>query len=81
MNKRIKSLEELRGLASQNDGVECFIALNYGLISRKMIAFRNGKWWIMNFIDNTDQKLTDKNLMNKTNIYRAIQKGALYLEN
>lgn len=80
MEKIIKDLDELRQLASQQDGCDCYIKLNFGLRSSKHIDFRNGKWYILNLIDDSEQVLSDEELTTKSSIMEAINKKALILE-
>lgn len=80
MRKKIKSLRELKKLA-RNTEIECAIILNYGVFSRKSISYlsKSKKFSVQNWIDDTSQVLTEKQIMDKriTNIGYAISKGAL----
>ena len=83
--KLIKSIDELIKLASRKEGVECFITLNYGCRSSKFITYDNHRkkpFYVWNLIDDTHQRLTKKEIMNKgiTNIGYAISKNALVVE-
>jgi hypothetical protein len=82
--KKIKSIAELKKLAN-NKIIEVSILLNGGLKSTKSIMFwkKTGKFMIENYIDNSPQSLTEKQLSDKkyTNIGEAIKKGALILNN
>ena len=82
MTKQITSIEELKNLAA--DGCDCFILLNHNLRSSKHIRYDKDatRFEILNHIDDTEQVLTEEELMNKdlTNIGYAITKGALYLD-
>ena len=76
---QIKTLEELRGLASKEEPVDCFIQLNFGARSSKSIHCYGSGWSVYNEIDDTEQTcITDKELGNDTLIIEAIEKGALY---
>ncbi len=87
--KFVKSLAELKKLATPEDledwgdGFECGIALSGGLISsRKTIWYdpKKKKFIVMNHIDDTEQTLTDKQIMSQkyTNVGYAITKKALF---
>lgn len=77
--KIIKSIEDLKNQACQSEGFECSIILNGGISSRKHIYFENKKFYITNYIDDSDQILTEKQLMNRnfTNIGYALSLGSL----
>lgn len=76
----VKSVEELKKLASVEDGAEFFILLNFGLKSGKRIEWDepSKSFCILNAIDDTHQDLTEEELATKTNIVKAIKKGAFY---
>ena len=73
--KIIKEISKKTG-----NGIDCFIALNGGLRSSKNIYWNGKKYEILNEIDGTIQKLTEKQIMDSkfTNIGEALQKQALY---
>jgi hypothetical protein len=75
MNK-IKSVEQLK--KESKGGADFFIALNYGLRSSKNILFNGKEFEIFNEIDGTSQLLTEKQLFTKSNIGKAIEKGAFF---
>ena len=81
--KHIKTIAQLKKLAKQtqgNDPFECAIVLGGGIaMSRKSIIFYQGIFNIYNCIDETEQDLTEKQLMDKkyTNIGEALRKGCL----
>lgn len=84
--EKITTLKQLKQLASQEDGVDCFIALNGGIRSSKQIIYTKGlrkPWYILNFIDDSTQELREDEIKDPTltNIYEAIIKGALYTNN
>ena len=86
MQKTITSVKELIELAKRKEGLECFIALNYGVKSSKFITYdghRKKAFYIWNLIDDTVQRLNHKEIMDKsiTNIGYAISKKALIAEN
>lgn len=80
MERIIKDLDELRQLSSREGGCDCYIKLNFGLRSSKHIDYKNNKWYVLNLIDDTEQKLTDAQLSTATNIIEALNKKALILE-
>jgi hypothetical protein len=83
--KQIKTLNELIKLAGRKKGLECYIALNYGIRSSKIIRYNKEKeiFSIWNFVDDSTINVTKKGIMNsnKTNVGRAMFMGALYAEN
>ena len=80
---KIESLEQLK--RESENGAEFFILLNHNLRSSKWIVWdaEDQKFYITNYIDGTDQTLTENQLMDKewTNIGYAMTKGALYKGN
>lgn len=76
---QIKDLKQLKTLAK--DGLEVSIVLNGGLRSSKYIVWDSHvrKFFITNYIDGSDESLTEKQLMDEeyTNIGKALLKGAL----
>jgi hypothetical protein len=82
-NKIIETLFELKGLASEETGVDVFIRLNGGLRSSKTIWYNinTGLWSVSHDIDDTfDEDITDEELNELTNIVEAINLKALYLD-
>ena len=81
-DKRIKTIEQLKHLAK--DGLECFILLNGGLRSSKYISYNpdDNSFYVLNYIDDTEQELTETQLLDKsyTNIAEAMKKGALIMD-
>jgi len=82
---KIKNLTHLRKLASKEVAIDTVVWLNGGVMSRKRIAYDEGEpkpWWILNYIDDSVQELTGKQLFNpkKTYVGEALMKGALYME-
>jgi len=80
MPTRIESLEQLKEFARK--GCDCFILLNGHLRSSKYIQYDEEKdtFYVCNYIDDTEQTLTEKQLMEKdyTNIGYAMTRGALF---
>ncbi len=78
--RKIKSVAELKRL-SKDEPLECFISLAGGLVrSSKNIMFMDNYFSVINEIDDTEQTLTEKQLMDEeyTNIGVAIKRGALF---
>jgi hypothetical protein len=84
MKRRIiKDMDDLKKLAGKEEGCDCFILLNYNLMSRKQIQYNEGAkkpFFVLNLIDGTEQNLTEKELGTKSNIAEALSKKALILE-
>jgi hypothetical protein len=82
MPKKITSMEQLKKEANDPDDAEFFILLRGYLRSSKRIVWEEEerKFFIINFIDDTEQELTEAQLMDKgyTNIGYAMTKGALF---
>ena len=79
--RKVESLQELKELASQEEGFEGFIWMNFGLRSSKSLRYdeQSDMWNVYNGIDDSEQVLTTKQLGKETNIIDALEKGALYL--
>lgn len=79
MYLRITSLAQLK--KESGNGAEFFILLNHNLRSSKWIRWDEERelFLITNYIDGTEQVLTEKQVMEKlyTNIGYAMTKGAL----
>lgn len=82
MPKKITSMEQLKREAKDQEDAEFFILLRGYLRSSKRIVWEENekKFFIINFIDDSEQELTEAQLMDKgyTNIGYAITKGALF---
>lgn len=82
MLKSIKSIEKLKQLANNDDGLECFILLAGGVKSSKLIKYDklNDKFYIINYIDSITQELKSNLLTNKkyTNIGEVIRKNCFF---
>jgi hypothetical protein len=82
MPKKITSMEQLKIEAKDQEDVEFFILLRGYLRSSKRIVWEEDekKFFIINFIDDSKQELTEAQLMDKayTNIGYAMTKGALF---
>jgi len=82
----VRSLSQLKRLA-HNKHLEIYILLNGGGKSSKCIYYdtkainTNSKgFYLFNYIDDTDGFYTEAELKSKTNIYKAIKRGALIAE-
>ena len=79
MQKKIKTIDQLKQLAE--DGIECCILLNHGVYSVKYISWSVDTFYVFNYIDESDQELTEDQIMddNYTNIGKAMKMGALVI--
>lgn len=75
---KVESIEHLNELC-KNSKSEFFMKLG-PFRSSKHIEYnpKNNTWWIYNEIDDTEEELDDKELLNNTNIGDAIKKGVFY---
>ena len=75
----IRSIKQLRNAINKGQK-EFFITLNYGLKSSKYIDTTGKKFYVLNEIDGSEQKLTEKQLMDEgyTNIGKAMKKKAFF---
>ena len=75
-------MEQLKRESQGEQDVEFFILLNGNLRSSKRIVWdeEDRRFYIINFIDDTEQELTEAQLMDReyTNIGYAMTKGALF---
>lgn len=82
MAKQVKSVNQLKTILADGETKDFFILLNFGLRSSKAISYDGSStFYVLNEIDDTEQELTEQELMNSdiTNIGKAINNGALYL--
>ena len=81
---RIRTIEQLKKLARDENGLDCFILLNGGLRSSKYIRYypEDKKFYVLNFIDSSEQELTESQILDSayTNIGEAMKKGALIMD-
>ncbi len=79
----ILSTQHLKELV-KNNSIECYILINGGLKSSKLIDYddQKNRFIIYNYIDDTTQRLTEKQLYNESlsNIGKAIKYGALIMD-
>jgi len=82
MAVRINSMEGLK--KKSEGGAEFFILLRHNLRSSKWIVWdeEEGLFYVTNFIDGTEQKLAEEQIMDReyTNIGYAMTKGALFMD-
>ena len=82
MPKQITSLAQLKKEAQDEQDAEFFILLNNCLRSSKRIVWEEDekRFFVINYIDDFEQELTEKQLMDTsyTNIGFAMEKGALF---
>lgn len=83
MPKKITSMEQLKKEAKGEDDKEFFILLASGYLrsSKRIVWEEDDKiFFIINFIDDTEQELTEAQLMDQeyTNIGYAMTRGALF---
>ena len=80
-DRRIKTIEQLKELAKNENGLDCFILLNGGLRSSKHIRYYpdDNSFYVLNLIDDSEQNLTESQILDKayTNIGEAMKKGCL----
>lgn len=80
MPHRIQNKEELDTLLAQNEPLECFILLKWGLRSSKSITSNGESYWVFNEIDDTED-LIEQSQFDSSNIGKAINNGVLYTYN
>ena len=75
---RVKDIQEIKDLSQISQ--DFFISLNGGMRSTKNIYWNGKKFEVFNFIDNSEEKLTEKQIMNDkiTNIGKSLKVGGLY---
>lgn len=81
---KVRNLEHLRKLASGEEAIDVVVWLG-GVMRRKRISYEAGAfkpWWILNYIDDSQQELTEKQLfsLQRTCVGEYLMKGALYQE-
>jgi hypothetical protein len=80
---KILDLEDLIERSSHFNPAECVIQLNGGFSSRKLISYfpDTKEWWVYHLIDETENTYaTTTEMFERTNIGKALEKGALWLE-
>ena len=83
-DKRIRTIEQLKELARDETGLDCFILLNGGLRSSKHIRYYpdDNSFFVLNLIDGSEQELTESQILDSaySNIGEAMKKGALIMD-
>ena len=83
-DRRIRTIEQLKELAKDENGLNCFILLNGGLRSSKHIRYYpdDNSFYVLNLIDDSEQELTESQILDSeyTNIGEAMKKGALIMD-
>jgi len=83
-DRRITTIQQLKELAKDENGLDCFILLNGGLRSSKHIRYYpdDNSFWVLNFIDSSEQELTESQILDGayTNIGEAMEKGCLIMD-
>ena len=84
MNKRIRTIGQLKELAKDESGLNCFILLNGCLRSSKYIRYypEDNSFFVLNLIDDSEQELTESQILDDTysNIGQAMKKGCLMMD-
>ena len=83
-DRRIRTIEQLKELAKDENGLGCFILLNGGLRSSKHIRYypEDNSFFVLNLIDDSEQELTESQILDSSysNIGEAMKKGALIMD-
>lgn len=81
MGIKVTTIEQLKKECS-NEYKEGFILLNGNLRSSKTVEYDTNLklFHILHHIDDTEQVLDEQELSTESNIAKAIQKGAFYLD-
>jgi len=77
---KIESVAHLKELC-ENGSVSGYIQLNGNARSSKEIDYneQNNTFWILNYIDDTEQNLTEEELFTDSNIGESIKLGTFYV--
>lgn len=83
-DKRIRTIEQLKDLAKDENGLDCYILLNGCLRSSKHIRYYpdDNSFFVFNLIDDSEQELTESQILDSTysNIGEAMKKGCLIMD-
>ncbi|HBG27659.1 MAG: hypothetical protein A2Y10_10345 [Planctomycetes bacterium GWF2_41_51] len=83
-DRRVRTIDQLKELAKDENGLDCFILLNGRLRSSKHIRYYpdDNSFYVLNLIDSSEQELTESQILDKayTNIGEAMEKGALIMD-
>lgn len=77
--KKIEDLNELKRVASNENGADCFVVVGGFMRSSKDIYYLgDDQWHIFNSIDDSEVDCSTDELSSKTNILEALEKGCLW---
>ena len=83
-DRRIRKIKQLKELAADENGLDCFILLNGNLRSSKHIRYYpdDNSFYVINLIDDSEQELTEAQILSSdySNIGEAMKKGALIMD-
>ncbi len=83
-DNRITTIGQLKELAKDESGLDCFIMLNGGLRSSKYIRYYpdDNSFFVLNLIDDSQQELTESQILDGaySNIGQAMKKGSLIMD-
>ena len=76
----IRSVQELRELASAENGVACFIYLNGNVRSSKHVWFKRNRFRVLSEIDGTEESASPPHFGNLGSglLLEAIERGCFY---
>jgi hypothetical protein len=84
MDKRIRTIGQLKELAKDESGLDCFILLNGCMRSSKHIRYYpdDNSFFVLNLIDDSQQELTESQILDGaySNIGQAMKKGSLIMD-
>ena len=83
-DNRITTIEQLKELAKDESGLDCFILLNGCMRSSKHIRYYpdDNSFFVLNLIDDSQQELTESQILDGaySNIGQAMKKGSLIMD-
>ena len=83
-DKIIKNIAQLKELATDDNGLDCYILLNGCLRSSKHIRYYpdDNSFFVLNLIDDSEQELTESQILDSaySNIGEAMEKGCLIMD-
>ena len=67
-DRRIRTIDQLKELAKDENGLDCFILLNGGLRSSKHIRYypNDNSFCVFNLIDDSEQELTEAQILDSS---------------
>jgi len=75
--EKVESIDHLKKMLSNGDTKDFFIHMG-PCKSSKCMSYDGDKFWVLNEIDDTEQELTDAELISKSNIGESINEGVFY---